>query len=233
MKQILLAITLLCLAAIACGAAAPKAKTADDYVNEYGGNLESYQTILSMTDCATLQEQFDTASANNKREQAGTPQFKATLGYMTAADDRMKELKCYGNSGASATVDISLVVEQTSKAAIAQTQLASSPTTYFTSTYLPTLTQSVTLTPTEILLPSSTVVFIFPTDQPGATVAPVLPTNPPASGLCSCSGDTLNCGDFSSQASAQACFDYCMGQGRGDIHKLDGDNDGIACEGLP
>ncbi|GAG83978.1 unnamed protein product, partial [marine sediment metagenome] len=42
-----------------------------------------------------------------------------------------------------------------------------------------------------------------------------------------------NCSDFSTQAAAQACYDYCISQGAGDIHDLDRDNDGIACESLP
>lgn len=49
-------------------------------------------------------------------------------------------------------------------------------------------------------------------------------------GVCSCAGDIYNCGDFSPPSSAQACFDYCKSLGKGDIHKLDGDNDDRACE---
>ena len=55
-----------------------------------------------------------------------------------------------------------------------------------------------------------------------------------SSASCSCDADTLNCSDFSSQPAAQACYDYCVAQGQGDIHGLDGsDNDGLACENLP
>ena len=31
----------------------------------------------------------------------------------------------------------------------------------------------------------------------------------------------------------QACYLYCMHLRYGDIHRLDGDNDGVACEALP
>lgn len=48
-----------------------------------------------------------------------------------------------------------------------------------------------------------------------------------------CSEDYYNCSDFNTQAEAQAAFDYCMAQGVGDIHRLDFDNDNIACESLP
>jgi hypothetical protein len=41
----------------------------------------------------------------------------------------------------------------------------------------------------------------------------------------------LNCSDFVTQA--QACFDYCVAQGAGDVHELDMDDDGVACESLP
>ena len=51
--------------------------------------------------------------------------------------------------------------------------------------------------------------------------------------VCGCSGDIYNCGDFKKQKEAQACHDYCMSLGHGDIHGLDGDDDGQACEALP
>lgn len=67
---------------------------------------------------------------------------------------------------------------------------------------------------------------------------PSEPTPPPeqpqsSEAGCSCSGNIYNCGDFSTHAEAQACYEYCLSQGRGDVHKLDGDNDGSACESLP
>lgn len=51
--------------------------------------------------------------------------------------------------------------------------------------------------------------------------------------VCDCSGNLYNCKDFRTHADAQACHDYCMDQVGRDIHKLDGDNDGEACESLP
>lgn len=50
---------------------------------------------------------------------------------------------------------------------------------------------------------------------------------------CNCSGNLYNCSDFSTHADAQACFAYCQSAGAGDIHRLDSDSDGIACESLP
>ena len=62
---------------------------------------------------------------------------------------------------------------------------------------------------------------------------PPAPTPPPEPGPCSCAGNLYNCADFATQAAAQACYEYCISLGRGDIHRLDGDNDGVACEALP
>src|SRR5690606_4416891 len=51
--------------------------------------------------------------------------------------------------------------------------------------------------------------------------------------VCDCSGNLYNCGDFSTHRQAQACYDYCVSVGAGDVHQLDGDdNDGFVCESL-
>ena len=47
-----------------------------------------------------------------------------------------------------------------------------------------------------------------------------------------CTEDVYNCGNFTTQAEAQIIFDYCKSQGAGDIHRLDADGNGKACEGL-
>jgi len=227
MNKVFLAFIVLLLASLACGSSASTLKTADDYVKEFGGNMDVYNNILSLTDCTLLQEEFDIASENNQRETPGTPEHKQSLGYMTAADERMKELDCYSQT------DVSQIIAQTAEMAFTQTAMAISPTIAITSTNLPTLTQPPVTPPTAIEttpvtpistlaiinIPTNTVVFVLPTKRP-----------PPAGGTCSCSGDSLNCSDFSSHASAQACFDYCVQQGAGDIHRLDQDNDSIACE---
>ena len=48
-------------------------------------------------------------------------------------------------------------------------------------------------------------------------------------GAASAQGGDMDCSDFSSQAEAQAFFEQA---GPGDPHRLDGDNDGVACEAL-
>ena len=49
------------------------------------------------------------------------------------------------------------------------------------------------------------------------------------SGKYICSYNYYDCEDFSSKAEAQAMFEKCGGT-KNDIHYLDGDDDGIACE---
>jgi micrococcal nuclease len=64
-----------------------------------------------------------------------------------------------------------------------------------------------------------------------AVTTPILPLVP--SGGHICTHNAYNCKDFSTHAEAQAVFEECGGI-TNDIHGLDGgDNDGIACEGLP
>lgn len=64
-----------------------------------------------------------------------------------------------------------------------------------------------------------------------------MPTAPGQSGgdgeVCKCTGNIYNCDDFTTEAQAQACYNYCISLGKGDIHRLDRDNDGRACESLP
>lgn len=52
-------------------------------------------------------------------------------------------------------------------------------------------------------------------------------------GCGTCVEDAYNCEDFASQAAAQACHDFCMEQTGEDVHELDSDGDGVACELLP
>ena len=89
----LIMLTVFSFLIFSCGTDQPS--TPDEYVAEYGGNRDVYVEILSLTDCGILQENFEIASRNNERETPETPQFKWALGYMIAADSRMKEIGCY------------------------------------------------------------------------------------------------------------------------------------------
>jgi hypothetical protein len=102
--------------------------------------------------------------------------------------------------------------------------ILATPTSISSPVFVPTLTVTSLPPPT-----------LAPTWTPEPTFTPfVLPTlqivNPPANTGCSCNSDTYNCSDFSSQSSAQACFNTCVAEGKGDIHRLDENNNGIACE---
>src|SRR6185503_10441433 len=54
-----------------------------------------------------------------------------------------------------------------------------------------------------------------------------------AEDACYCSSDIYNCNNFDDQQEAQTCFNDCQAVGRGDIHGLDSDGNGLACEELP
>ena len=48
-----------------------------------------------------------------------------------------------------------------------------------------------------------------------------------------CSSNTYNCEDFDTKAKAQAVYYQCKQEVGSDIHLLDMDDDGLACESLP
>ena len=66
----------------------------------------------------------------------------------------------------------------------------------------------------------------------GAPPPPAI-DRPPQPAPCNCGGDYYDCPDFPTQATAQACFDYCWSVVGYDVHWLDRDGDGIACEWNP
>lgn len=101
-------------------------------------------------------------------------------------------------------------------------------------TPLPTVAPTIAPTAEPTLAPTLAPT-VQPTISPTAmpTVQPTVAPTAPPSGPCPCHANVLNCGDFDTQPEAQACFDWCVSQGAGDIHRLDGNNDGEACESLP
>lgn len=94
----------------------------------------------------------------------------------------------------------------------------------------------ITNTPVILETPTLFIITIAPSFTPYPSITPFILADqsaPITGSVCSCTSDTLNCSDFSTHKSAQECFDSCMAQGVGDIHKLDQNNDGAACENLP
>lgn len=71
-----------------------------------------------------------------------------------------------------------------------------------------------------------------PTAAPKATNTPGPVATPTKAFTYICSHDAYKCSDFDSHADAQGAFDYCVAQGAGDIHRLDQDGNGVACESL-
>jgi len=119
-----------------------------------------------------------------------------------------------------------------------ETAATLAPTDTLTPTPQATATASPTATATETATPTPAPIAI-PTPKPTAThpaiptaTRPAIPTATRQSAGCSCAADIYNCKDFATHAEAQACFDKCRAQGAGDVHGLDGDGNGVACESL-
>lgn len=94
-----------------------------------------------------------------------------------------------------------------------------------------TPTATATNTPAFIASPTATNTVVFTATPTATAVATATPQAP--AGCSICSYDAYNCSDFSTQRAAQACHDYCMARVGYDVHKLDADGDGEACESLP
>jgi len=92
-------------------------------------------------------------------------------------------------------------------------------TTTCTRTQTPTVTRIATATRTSM-----------PTETPTITPTPTSTTQP---AIWDCSYNRYNCSDFTWQWQAQQCYDYCLAQVGIDVHGLDADGDGAACESLP
>lgn len=94
---------------------------------------------------------------------------------------------------------------------------------YSTAAYVPLTATPILYTP-----PTATPIPNEPTEQNN-----VAPANNGSSGSSSgYSGGDKDCGDFATHTEAQAFF-IAQGGPSSDPHRLDGDNDGSACETLP
>lgn len=60
------------------------------------GASSVYRTITATQDCSKLQVMFDTAADNTDREPTGSRLREVTESYMTAIDDHMRSIGCYG-----------------------------------------------------------------------------------------------------------------------------------------
>lgn len=55
----------------------------------------------------------------------------------------------------------------------------------------------------------------------------------PSISTCECESNKYNCPDFKTHAEAQAVYECCLKKVGTDVHRLDQDKDGLACESLP
>ena len=93
----------------------------------------------------------------------------------------------------------------------------------------PPITPSATFPPSATLPPATFTPSPIPTSTPTPTITPT----PSATPVCICAYDAYDCAGFTTHAEAQACFNDCIRVYAGDIHLLDSDGDGEACESLP
>lgn len=95
LKKVFLAFLILCLASLAC--LTPTLATPGDYMKKFGGDVTIYTRILEMTDCTELQREVERADESLKLQEPDTQEYEATMGYRTAAENRMKEVECAGD----------------------------------------------------------------------------------------------------------------------------------------
>jgi hypothetical protein len=55
-------------------------------------------------------------------------------------------------------------------------------------------------------------------------------SEPETKTVCSCRTDRYNCTDFKTRREAREIYECCMQKVGFDVHRLDRDSDGIACE---
>jgi hypothetical protein len=64
------------------------------YVETYGGTVREYVDILAVDACDKLAEVKNTVTSTMNTQEAGSPEFRASLGYSKAISDRELELNC-------------------------------------------------------------------------------------------------------------------------------------------
>lgn len=65
-----------------------------DYLGKYGGTVREYVDILGLDACDKLAEVKNTVTSTMNTQEAGSPEFRASLGYSNAISDRELELNC-------------------------------------------------------------------------------------------------------------------------------------------
>jgi hypothetical protein len=65
-----------------------------EYVLAYGGHVREYADILTLDACDDLAELETSVTATMNTEEAGSPEFRAALGYSNAISERQLALRC-------------------------------------------------------------------------------------------------------------------------------------------
>jgi hypothetical protein len=65
-----------------------------DYMRTYGGSVRQYTDILALDACDKLADVSNTVTKTMNTQEAGSPEFRASLGYSNAISDRELELNC-------------------------------------------------------------------------------------------------------------------------------------------
>lgn len=65
-----------------------------DYVSTYGGDPTEYEVIMTRRECEDLADLKTTVTRKLNTSDAGSPEFRAALGYSNAISDRLLALRC-------------------------------------------------------------------------------------------------------------------------------------------
>jgi hypothetical protein len=95
MKLAAMVVTIVCLAMLTTLAV----MSPSDYVDVFGGELNVYARILSLTDCAALEREFEQVEDESRLKERDFPGIRRLVGYMIAAADRLEETECYDPTG--------------------------------------------------------------------------------------------------------------------------------------
>ena len=76
------------------GQASGGRSSVDGYLNDFGGSRAAYEEILTVSDCPTIRDELDRASADHTQTELGSVQHLVTLGYVTAAKDQLASSGC-------------------------------------------------------------------------------------------------------------------------------------------
>lgn len=241
--QLLLVASMIVIFLLGCDSSpSPTEEAVDVETTEAGAEGEAIRG-------GTIQEENElenTPRPTNTRSVTSTPELEIEVA-VSSANVREGPGTNYDVVGIMMEKETAIVIGRTNDSSWYNIQLADGSRAWIGSSVANTINSgsirvaatipapSVDVTPTSPPNPTSPPTQPTTTQLPAATSAP--PTQPPppteASAICSCSGDLYNCGDFGTHNAAQACFNYCVSIGAGDIHGLDRNNDGMACESLP